>query len=64
MFWQSRWIYVPAPPELSIAIQYRLEQEWFDKVQNAINEHLAEDREEAREAAYEARHPDRMHGFL
>ena len=61
---KSRWIYVPAPPELSNAIQYRLEQEWFDKVQDAINEHLADGREEAREAAYDARRDDRMHGFL
>ena len=61
---KRRWIYVECPPDLALTIQYRLEQEWFDKVQDAINEHLAEGREEAREAAYEARREDRMHGFL
>ena len=60
---KSRWIYVPAPTELSNAIQYRLEQEWFDKVQDAISEHLADMREVAREAAYDARRDDRMMGL-
>ena len=59
---KSRWIYVPAG-DFESAIGARLENEWFDKVQDAINEHLADMREVAREAAYEARRDDRMMGF-
>ena len=60
---KNRWIYVPAPTDLSNAIQYRLEQEWFDKVQDTINEQLSEDRDAAREAAAEARYEDRRMGM-
>lgn len=49
------WVYVAAPTEIEVLIAYRLEQEWFDKVQDAINEQLAEDREEARERNLEYR---------
>ena len=60
---KSSWTYVPATPDIAITVTYRLEQEWFDKVQEAVSEHLAEGREEAREAAYDARRDDRMMGM-
>ena len=47
------WIYVPAPTELEMLIEDRLNGDWFDKVQDALNEHLIEAREAAREAYYE-----------
>ena len=57
------WIYVKAPAELAHMITYRLEQDWFDKVQDALNDHLAGERESAREYAAEARRDDRRMGF-
>lgn len=43
------WVYVAAPEELADMIATRLEGEWFNKVQDAINEQLASDREDAAE---------------
>ena len=60
---KNRWVYILAPDEIAIMVTRRLEQEWFDKVQDAINEHLAEGREAAREAAAEARYEDRRMGM-
>jgi hypothetical protein len=54
------WVYVKATPELEIAIQYRLEQEWFGKVQDAVNEQLAADREDAAEQRADMRRDARM----
>lgn len=56
------WIYVSAPYDIGVLIAHRLEQEWFDKVQDAVNEHLATDREDAREAQHDARRDDAMWG--
>lgn len=49
------WVYVAAPSDLEYMIQYRLEQHWFDKVQDAVNEQLASDREDAAEVRAEMR---------
>ena len=54
------WIYVPAPTDIEIMVTYRLEQEWFDKVQDAVNEQLASDREDAAEQRAEMRRDARM----
>ncbi len=43
------WVYVAAPDEITTLIGQRLECEWFGRVQNAINEQLASDREDAAE---------------
>ena len=56
---KKSWIYVPATPDIEITVTCRLEQEWFGKVQDAINEHLADAREAARENALEARYEAR-----
>lgn len=56
------WVYVAAPVELACMIQYRLEQEWFDRIQDAINEQLASDREDAAEIRAEMRR-DHMMGL-
>jgi hypothetical protein len=56
------WIYVAAPDDLAMMIQYRLEQDWFDKVQDAVNEQLASDREDAAEMRAEMRR-DHMMGL-
>ena len=53
------WVYVKAPAELEHMIGQRLEGEWFGRVQDAINEQLASDREDAREQNLEYRR-DRM----
>lgn len=56
------WIYVAAPDEITTLIGQRLEGEWFDKVQDAINEQLASDREDAAEARADMRR-DHMMGL-
>jgi hypothetical protein len=40
------WVYVKAPVELEDMICHRLENEWRDRVQEAIRETLAADRED------------------
>ena len=37
------WVYIPASTKLEDMICHRLENEWFDKVQDAIREHLADE---------------------
>lgn len=54
------WVYIAAPADLSVTIAYRLEQEWFDKVQDAVNDEIASDREEAAERRYDQRRDDMM----
>ena len=54
------WIYVAASADIGILVAYRLEQDWFDKVQDAINEHLADAREADADYRYEARRDERM----
>ena len=49
------WIYVQAPFELVCMIGERLEIQWKDKVQDAVNEQLASDREDAAEQRAEMR---------
>jgi hypothetical protein len=56
------WIYVAAPDDLAMMIQYRLEQNWFDKVQDAVNEQLASDREDAADMRADMRR-DHMMGL-
>jgi hypothetical protein len=56
----SPWIYVKAPPELEMLIGQRLEGEWFDRVQEAVREQLASDREDAAEQRADARRDARM----
>ena len=43
------WPIVEAPEPFNSMIRDRLENEWFNKVQNAVNEQLASDREDAAE---------------
>lgn len=57
------WIYVAAPTDLGVLITYRLEQDWYGKVQDAVNEQLASDREEAAEIRAEMRRDDHMMGL-
>ena len=57
------WIYVKATTDLELTIQRRLEQEWFDQVQDAVNEQLVLNRENTAEARAEARRDDRMMGY-
>ncbi len=54
------WVYVAAPVALEIMIQYRLEQEWFGKVQDAVSEKLACDREDAADARADMRRDFQM----
>ena len=54
------WVYVKATPDLELTIQYRLEQEWFGRVQDAVNEQLASDREDAADNAADYRRDARM----
>jgi hypothetical protein len=54
------WIYVKAPLELDEIIGSRLETEWYGKVQDAINEQLASDREDAAEQRAEMRRDEMM----
>lgn len=56
------WIYVAAPEELADMIAGRLEGDWFGKVQDAINEQMASDREAAAEARAESRRDEMMLG--
>jgi hypothetical protein len=60
---KSPWIYINAPAEIERLIIERLEgSEEYGKIQNAILEQLASDREDAREAQYDARRDDAMWG--
>ena len=43
------WIYIGASSPLADMIAERLEGEWFDRIQDAVNEQLASDREDAAE---------------
>jgi hypothetical protein len=54
------WVYVKASPELEFMIGERLEDEWYDKVCDAIREQLASDREDALEARADARRDELM----
>ena len=54
------WVYVAAPTDIEVMVTYRLEQEWFGKVQDAVNEQLASDREDAAEQRAEMRRDARM----
>jgi hypothetical protein len=54
------WIYVAAPIELADMIALRLESDWSDKVQDAINEHMAEEREAAADMRYDMRRDEMM----
>jgi hypothetical protein len=54
------WIYVAAPIELADMIALRLESEWSGKVQDAINEHMAEEREAAADMRYDMRRDEMM----
>ena len=57
------WIYVAAPDEIAIMIGGRLyDDEWSGKVQDAINEQLASDREDAAEVRADMRR-DHMMGL-
>lgn len=49
------WIYVAAPMELTDLIAARLENEWFDNVQDTVNEQLARNREAAADTRSEMR---------
>jgi hypothetical protein len=56
------WIYVAAPDEIATLIGQRLEGEWHDRVQDAVNEQLASDREDAAEMRADMRR-DHMMGL-
>ena len=56
------WIYVKAPTQLEDMISHRLENEWFDRVSEAVREQLARDGEDAREYNLEVRR-DRLMGL-
>ena len=56
------WVYIDAPPNLSQIIADRLESQWYGRVQDAINEQLSSDREDAAEYRAEARR-DHMMGL-
>jgi hypothetical protein len=57
------WVYVTAPDELAALIEARLgTSEWGEKIQDAINEQLASDREEAAERRAESRREEMMLG--
>jgi hypothetical protein len=49
------WVYVGAPDEIASLIENRLCSEWNGKVQDAINEQLASDREDAADMRAESR---------
>jgi len=53
------WIYVRAP-DLIFIIAERLEIQWKDKVDNAVNEQIASDREDAAEQRADYRRDARM----
>jgi hypothetical protein len=54
------WIYVAAPDEIATLIGQRLEGEWHDQVQNAVNEQLCADHDNAAEARAEMRRDHAM----
>ena len=49
------WVYVKAPTQLEDMISHRLENEWFDRVFEAVREQLTGDREDAFEYRRDAR---------
>jgi hypothetical protein len=50
------WVYVAVPMDLEVMITMRLDgAEWSGKIQDAINEQLASDREDAAEARADMR---------
>ena len=53
------WVFVPAPEDMARTIIARLENEWSDKVFSAVQDQIAEDREEAAEYRAEQRREDR-----
>jgi hypothetical protein len=54
------WVYVTATPELADMISIRLEGLWHDRVQEAIREQLASDREDAADQRADYRRDARM----
>jgi hypothetical protein len=56
------WVYIAAPSDLAGLVENRLCDEWNDRVQDAINEQLASDREDAAEMRAEMRR-DHMMGL-
>ena len=57
------WIYVKAPTQLEDMISHRLENEWRDRVSEAVREQLEQNRVDAADARYDERRDDRMMGF-
>jgi hypothetical protein len=56
------WVYVAAPDEIATLIGQRLEGEWHDQVQDAVNAQLCSDREDAAEVRADMRR-DHMMGL-
>jgi len=56
---QRQWPMIPAPIELVTIICQRLEGEWFDRVQNAVNEQIEEDRASAADDYADMRRDER-----
>ena len=57
---KRKWIQTAAPPVIAAIIDERLNKEWFDRVQEAVREQLASDREDALEQRAEMRRDARM----
>jgi hypothetical protein len=54
------WPIVEAPEPFNAMIWNRLSTDWHDRVQDAVNYQLEQDREDAAEARADARRDDRM----
>ena len=55
------WIYIKPPAELDHLIFDRLmSDDWIGKIDNAVREQLLTDRDDAREAQYDARRDDAL----
>jgi len=54
------WVYVAAPEEIAALIEQRLEGEWSGKINDAVNEQLASDREDAAEMRADMRRDEMM----
>ena len=58
------WVYIGVPAQLENLICDRhMDTDRIVKIDNAVREKLASDREDAAEARYEARRDDRMMGY-
>ena len=57
---KRQWPQVPAPPAIAAIIVQRLEKEWAHKVQDAVREQLAADREDALEMRADMRRDEKM----